>query len=189
MAARSQSAKAESDSFVPSPSSPSSPNKINQEKTNEDFQSLLNCFPHLSVHQVLGMMLFSSVVTLHHAQNYILTKSFQFGGTFLTSWNNLLFATVFLLSQIYPVYLQAKGSLEEAVSLVLEQAQHQETAKPTAPAQSTFCVTLDAQFAAQVEDAFGNARKGENFPGLLQANIPASLAREELMHIALECIE
>ena len=53
MAARSQSATAASDSLVPSPSSsPSSPNKINQDKTNEDFQSLLNCFPHLSVHQV-----------------------------------------------------------------------------------------------------------------------------------------
>ena len=75
------------------------------------------------------------------------------------------------------MYLQANGSLEEAVSLVLEQAQHQDTSATAVPAQSTFCVTLDAQFAAQVEDAFGNARKGENFPGLLQANIPASLAR------------
>ena len=79
--------------------------------------------------------------------------------------------------QIYPLYLQANGSLEEAVSLVLEQTQ-QEASPPTSPSpHSAFSVTLDAQFAAQMEDAFGNARKGENFPGLLQANIPAPLAR------------
>ena len=76
--------------------------------------------------------------------------------------------------QIYPLYLQANGSLEEAVSLVLEQTQR-EAAESTS--HITFPVTLDAQFAAQMEDAFGNARKGENFPGLLQATIPAPLAR------------
>ena len=78
--------------------------------------------------------------------------------------------------QIYPLYLQASGSLEEAVSLVLDQTQQEAAASPSSH-HSTFSVTLDAQFAAQMEDAFGNARKGENFPGLLQANIPAPLAR------------
>ena len=77
--------------------------------------------------------------------------------------------------QIYPLYLQANGSLEEAVSLVLDQTQQEAAVSPLS--HSTFSVTLDAQFAAQMEDAFGNARKGENFPGLLQANIPAPLAR------------
>ena len=58
--------------------------------------------------------------------------------------------------------------------MVLEQTQQE--ASSSSP-YSAFSVTLDAQFAAQMEDAFGNARKGENFPGLLQANIPAPLAR------------
>ena len=58
--------------------------------------------------------------------------------------------------------------------MVLEQTQR-EAAESTS--QTAFPVTLDAQFAAQMEDAFGNARKGENFPGILQATIPAPLAR------------
>ena len=58
--------------------------------------------------------------------------------------------------------------------MVLEQTQREATESTS---YATFPVTLDAQFAAQMEDAFGNARKGENFPGLLQATIPAPLAR------------
>jgi hypothetical protein len=37
-------------------------------------------------------------------------------------------------------------------------------------------MTLDAEFAARIEEMFGNVRKGENFPGLLQLTVPASMA-------------
>ncbi len=72
--------------------------------------------------------------------------------------------------------------------MILEESQQQDS-NGGGSDDAIFTMTLDAQFAARIEDKFGNTRRGENFPGLLETKVSASLARAIHQHWSREVRE